>query len=229
MPSDDEAVFDRELAIDGTSIEPMVTWGTSPEDAVPIGALVPDPQSEADAQRRENATTALAYMDLRPGQPLEGLAIDRVFIGSCTNSRIEDLRAAAAVLRGRKAAVPAMIVPGSTQVKRQAEAEGLDRIFREAGAEWLHSGCSMCVAMNATWSRRTSAAPRLDRISSAARGRIANTFKSPRWRLPPRSPAATDVRRCRSGLTCRHSRRYGDCSTAYRRHIDTDQISRHAS
>ena len=148
LPTDDEAVFDREIAVDGSSIEPMVTWGTSPEDAVPIGARVPDPQAEADLRRRESATTALAYMDLRPGQPLEGLAIDRVFIGSCTNSRIEDLRAAATVLRGRKAAVPAMIVPGSTQVKRQAEAEGLDRIFREAGAEWLESGCSMCVAMN---------------------------------------------------------------------------------
>jgi 3-isopropylmalate/(R)-2-methylmalate dehydratase large subunit len=148
LPSDDEAVFDRELAIDGLSIEPMVTWGTSPEDAVPIGARVPDPQSETDMQRRESATAALAYMDLRPGQPLAGLAIDRVFIGSCTNSRIEDLRIAAMVLQGRKATVPTMIVPGSTPVKRQAEAEGLDRIFREAGAEWLHSGCSMCVAMN---------------------------------------------------------------------------------
>ena len=148
LPSDDEAVFDRELALDGSSIEPMVTWGTSPEDAVPIGARVPDPQTQTDTQRRESTAAALAYMDLRPGQPLEGLAIDRVFIGSCTNSRIEDLRAAAAVLRGRKTAVPAMIVPGSTQVKRQAEAEGLDRIFQEAGAEWLESGCSMCVAMN---------------------------------------------------------------------------------
>ena len=148
LPSDADAVFDREIEVDGSAIEPMVTWGTSPEDAVPIGAVVPDPQALADTRRRENSFKSLDYMNLRPGQPLDGLAIDRVFIGSCTNSRIEDLRAAAAVFRGRKSAVPAMIVPGSTQVKRQAEAEGLDRIFREAGAEWLESGCSMCVAMN---------------------------------------------------------------------------------
>jgi len=148
LPSDEESVFDRELEIDGSSIEPMVTWGTSPEDAVPIGARVPDPQSLADARRRESTAMALAYMNLLPGQPLEGLPIDCVFIGSCTNSRIEDLRAAASVLRGRKTAVPTMIVPGSTQVKRQAEAEDLDRVFRESGAEWLESGCSMCVAMN---------------------------------------------------------------------------------
>jgi 3-isopropylmalate/(R)-2-methylmalate dehydratase large subunit len=148
LPSDEDAVFDREIEIDGSSIEPMITWGTSPEDAVPIGARVPDPQALADARRRENSIKSLDYMNLRPGQSLDGLAIDRVFIGSCTNSRIEDLRAAAAVFRGRKTAVPAMIVPGSTQVKHQAEAEGLDRVFREAGAEWLESGCSMCVAMN---------------------------------------------------------------------------------
>jgi 3-isopropylmalate/(R)-2-methylmalate dehydratase large subunit len=148
LPSDDGAAFDREIEIDGATIEPMVTWGTSPEDAVPISARVPDPQNLADARRRENSVNSLAYMALRPGQAMEGLAIDRVFIGSCTNSRIEDLRAAAAVFRGRKSAVPAMIVPGSTQVKRQAEAEGLDRVFRDAGAEWLESGCSMCVAMN---------------------------------------------------------------------------------
>ena len=147
LPSGDDAVFDREVAIDGSAIEPMVTWGTSPEDAVPIGARVPDPRELAQA-RREGAARALEYMDLRPGQPLAGLRIDRVFIGSCTNSRIEDLRAAAAVFEGRKAAVPAMIVPGSTQVKRQAEAEGLDRVFREAGASWKESGCSMCVAIN---------------------------------------------------------------------------------
>jgi 3-isopropylmalate/(R)-2-methylmalate dehydratase large subunit len=147
LPSDDDAVFDREVAIDGSAIEPMVTWGTSPEDAVPIGTRVPDPRELAQA-RRESAARALEYMDLRPGQPLAGLRIDRVFIGSCTNSRIEDLRAAAAVFEGRKAAVPAMIVPGSTQVKRQAEAEGLDRVFRDAGASWMESGCSMCVAIN---------------------------------------------------------------------------------
>ncbi|MGQ0384629.1 MAG: 3-isopropylmalate dehydratase large subunit [Gammaproteobacteria bacterium] len=148
LPSDPGAAFDREVTIDGGAVEPMVTWGTSPEDALPIGGVVPDPQGQGDAARRANMQTALEYMDLRPGRPLAGLAIDRVFIGSCTNSRIEDLRAAAAVFAGHKAAVPAMVVPGSTQVKRQAEAEGLDRIFRDAGVQWLESGCSMCVAIN---------------------------------------------------------------------------------
>jgi 3-isopropylmalate/(R)-2-methylmalate dehydratase large subunit len=115
----------------------MVTWGTSPEHAAPITGVVP-----------ESPTRVLEYMGLVPGARLEGLEVDRVFIGSCTNSRIEDLRVAAAVVRGRKARVPAMVVPGSGLVKAQAEAEGLDRIFREARFEWRHAGCSMCVAMN---------------------------------------------------------------------------------
>jgi 3-isopropylmalate/(R)-2-methylmalate dehydratase large subunit len=137
LPGDDGARFDREVALDGSAIVPMVTWGTSPEDALPIDAVVPDAKPQA-----------LAYMGLTPGTRLTDIAIDRVFIGSCTNSRIEDLRAAAAVLRGRKAVVPAMVVPGSGLVKRQAEAEGLDRVFRDAGVEWRHAGCSMCVGIN---------------------------------------------------------------------------------
>jgi 3-isopropylmalate/(R)-2-methylmalate dehydratase large subunit len=137
LPSDEGARFDSEVALDGGVIAPMVTWGTSPEDALPIDAVVPDAKPQA-----------LAYMGLVPGTRLTDIAVDRVFIGSCTNSRIEDLRAAAAMARGRKAVVPTLVVPGSGLVKRQAEAEGLDRVFREAGFEWRHAGCSMCVGIN---------------------------------------------------------------------------------
>jgi 3-isopropylmalate/(R)-2-methylmalate dehydratase large subunit len=148
LPSDPDAFFDREVSLDAKSIEPMATWGTSPEHGIGVSGAVPDPAREADAARRESMEQALRYMDLRPGQAMEGLAIDRVFIGSCTNSRLEDLRIAAQVVRGRKAAVPAMVVPGSGLVKRAAEAEGLDMIFREAGLDWREPGCSMCVGMN---------------------------------------------------------------------------------
>ena len=148
LPSDNEAVFDREVVLEGRDIAPMVTWGTSPEDAIAITAQVPDPASFASAEKRKAAAKSLEYMDLTPGTKLDGLKIDKVFIGSCTNSRIEDLRAAAAVLKGRKAAVQAIVVPGSTQVKAQAEAEGIAQIFRDAGFEWRESGCSMCAAMN---------------------------------------------------------------------------------
>ncbi|MFM8681386.1 MAG: 3-isopropylmalate dehydratase large subunit [Alphaproteobacteria bacterium] len=137
LPSDEGARFDAEVALDAAAIAPMVTWGTSPEDALPIDGVVPDAKPQA-----------LAYMGLVPGTRLTDIAVDRVFIGSCTNSRIEDLRAAAAVARGRKAVVPTLVVPGSGLVKRQAEAEGLDRVFREAGFEWRHAGCSMCVGIN---------------------------------------------------------------------------------
>ena len=137
LPSDPGARFDAEVTLDAATLEPMVTWGTSPEHAAPISGVVPA------APRR-----ALEYMGLAPGTRLEGLPVDRVFIGSCTNSRIEDLRAAAAAIRGGKASVPAIVVPGSGLVKRQAEAEGLDRAFRDAGFEWRHSGCSMCVGIN---------------------------------------------------------------------------------
>jgi 3-isopropylmalate/(R)-2-methylmalate dehydratase large subunit len=148
LRSDDDAQFDREVGLDAAGIAPMVTWGTSPEAAAPITERVPDPASAPDAARRDSMERALAYMDLRAGMPLTDIAIDRVFIGSCTNSRIEDLRAAAKVLDGRRAVVPAMAVPGSGLVKAQAEAEGLDATFKRAGFEWREAGCSMCVGMN---------------------------------------------------------------------------------
>jgi 3-isopropylmalate/(R)-2-methylmalate dehydratase large subunit len=148
LPSDPGARFDREVTLDGAAIAPMVTWGTSPQEAVPVTGRVPDPAEAGDAGRRAAMERMLAYMDLRPGTPITDIAVDRVFIGSCTNSRLEDLRAAAAVARGRRAVVPAWVVPGSGLVKRAAEAEGLDRVFRDAGFEWREPGCSMCVGMN---------------------------------------------------------------------------------
>ncbi len=148
LPSDADARFDREVDLDASSLSPMVTWGTNPEHGAGVNAAVPDPALERDPVRRQSMELALSYMELKPGQALEGLAMDRVFIGSCTNSRLEDLRIAAKVVKGRKAAIPAMVVPGSGLVKLAAEAEGLDRIFREAGLEWREPGCSMCVGMN---------------------------------------------------------------------------------
>jgi 3-isopropylmalate/(R)-2-methylmalate dehydratase large subunit len=151
LKSDDDAKFDAEIVIDAKSIVPMVTWGTSPEQALPITAYVPDPKAIADDGQRAAIERALAYMDLTPGTALADVKIDRVFIGSCTNGRIEDLRAAAEIAKGRKVAahVGAMVVPGSGLVKAQAEEEGLDEIFLEAGFEWREPGCSMCLAMNA--------------------------------------------------------------------------------
>lgn len=148
--SDPGAQFDKEVALDASELIPMVTWGTSPDQAAPIGACVPDPAHEPDAIRRMDLQRALRYMGLEPGTPLTEIAISHAFIGSCTNARIEDLRDAARVVQGRKVAanVRAMIVPGSTQVRDQAEAEGLAQIFQEAGFEWRQSGCSMCLAMN---------------------------------------------------------------------------------
>ena len=148
LPSDPAARFDREITLDGAEIVPVVTWGTSPEDALPVTTTVPDPARTDDPARASHWRDALDYMGLRAGQPLTEIAVDRVFIGSCTNGRIEDLRAAAAVLSGRRAAVPGLVSPGSSLVKRQAEEEGLDRIFVKAGLEWVESGCSMCVGMN---------------------------------------------------------------------------------
>ena len=148
LATDDGASFDREVALDGTTIAPVVTWGTSPEDALPIDASVPDPAREPDEMRAKYLREALDYMGIAPGKRLTDIAVDRVFIGSCTNARIEDLRAAAAVLAGRTSKVPGLVSPGSTPVKRQAEQEGLDRIFRDAGLEWGESGCSMCVGIN---------------------------------------------------------------------------------
>jgi 3-isopropylmalate/(R)-2-methylmalate dehydratase large subunit len=150
LRSDPGAHYDAEVELDVAALQPMVTWGTSPDQAAPIGARVPDPQQEPDPIRRQDLQRALRYMGLQPGERLAAIRISHAFIGSCTNARIEDLRDAARVVRGRRVAshVRAMIVPGSTLVREQAEAEGLARIFREAGFEWRQSGCSMCLAMN---------------------------------------------------------------------------------
>jgi 3-isopropylmalate/(R)-2-methylmalate dehydratase large subunit len=148
LATDSDARFDREATLDATGIAPTVTWGTSPQDALPITARVPDPGDFGDPIRRQGVTRTLGYMGLRPGLALDGIPINRVFIGSCTNSRLEDLRIAARVARGRRAMVPAWVVPGSGLIKRRAEAEGLDQIFRDAGFEWREPGCSMCVGMN---------------------------------------------------------------------------------
>jgi 3-isopropylmalate/(R)-2-methylmalate dehydratase large subunit len=148
LPGDDGAAFDREVHIDANALEPTITWGTTPEEALPVTARIPSAADLQGADKRAHAVEALRYMGLAPGTPITEIAIDRAFIGTCTNGRIEDLRAAAAVLKGRKIVVPGWISPGSTQVKRQAEVEGLDRIFTEAGFEWRDSGCSSCAAMN---------------------------------------------------------------------------------
>jgi 3-isopropylmalate/(R)-2-methylmalate dehydratase large subunit len=148
LPSDADAAFDQEVTVDGGAIAPMVTWGNSPQDAVPVTEPVPDPAAEPDPERRQAMAAALDYMGLTPGRPMTEVSVDKVFIGSCTNGRIEDLRAAAAVAKGRKAAVPTLVVPGSGLVKAQAEAEGLDRVFLAAGMEWRHAGCSMCIGVN---------------------------------------------------------------------------------
>jgi len=150
LPSDPDAVFDRTIAFDVSDLVPQVTWGTSPQDALPIDGRVPDPELAPSEGERLRWARALDYMGLEPGMALRDVAIDHVFIGSCTNGRLEDLRDAAGVVLGRRVAdgVRAIVVPGSTAVRRAAEAEGLDRIFRDAGFEWREAGCSMCVAMN---------------------------------------------------------------------------------
>lgn len=148
LASDDGAAFDRKVTLDASGLAPMVTWGVSPEDALPITATVPDPANEPDADKRAAIERALDYMALTPGAPLDGIAVDRVFIGSCTNGRLEDLRAVASVLRGKTIKVPGFVAPGSGLVKAAAEAEGLDKIFRDAGFEWRDPGCSMCVGIN---------------------------------------------------------------------------------
>jgi len=152
LVSDRDAKFDREVSLDGRAILPQVTWGTSPEMVVAVDGVVPDPEKEKDGARREGMEHALVYMGLTPRTPITEIALDKVFIGSCTNSRIEDLRHAAAVVKGRRVAAnirAALVVPGSGLVKAQAEKEGLDRVFRDAGFEWRQPGCSMCLAMNA--------------------------------------------------------------------------------
>lgn len=148
LVTDDGAAFDREVSLTAEEIAPTVTWGVTPEDALPVTAVVPDPEALPDPARAAHARSALDYMGLQPGQAIEAIRVDRVFIGSCTNARIEDLRAAAAVLAGRRAVVPGLVSAGSSAVKRRAEEEGLDRVFVQAGLEWAESGCSMCVGMN---------------------------------------------------------------------------------
>jgi 3-isopropylmalate/(R)-2-methylmalate dehydratase large subunit len=150
LPSDEGARYDKEVSLDAATIEPQVTWGTSPQDVQPISGRVPDPRAETDPGRRAAMERALEYMGLEPGTPIDEIRIDKVFFGSCTNARIEDLRAAAEVVRGRRVAanVHAMVVPGSGLVKHQAEEEGLDQVFIEAGFDWREPGCSMCLGMN---------------------------------------------------------------------------------
>ncbi len=150
LRGDDDAVFDKEVVLDAAAIEPFVTWGTNPAQGSPLSASVPDPDSFADEGARAAARRALDYMGLEPATPLRDIAVDTVFLGSCTNGRLEDLRAAAAVLEGRRVAgsVRMLVVPGSVRVRLAAEAEGLDVVFKDAGAEWRHAGCSMCLGMN---------------------------------------------------------------------------------
>jgi 3-isopropylmalate/(R)-2-methylmalate dehydratase large subunit len=152
LKSDADAKFDQEVVLNAADIKPQVSWGTSPEMVAAVDGVVPDPEKETDAVKRTGYRQALAYMGLTPGTPIHDIALDKVFIGSCTNSRIEDLRAAAVVAKGKRIAKNiklAMVVPGSGLVKTQAEKEGLDKIFIEAGFEWREPGCSMCLAMNA--------------------------------------------------------------------------------
>ena len=150
LPTDDGATYDKSIVIDANALEPMITFGTNPGMGIPITAAIPNPGDVTDPLERDSLAKALRYMDLAPGKPLLGHKVDVVFIGSCTNSRISDLRNAANILKGRKVhpGVRVMVVPGSQQVKAQAQAEGLDKIFREAGADWREAGCSMCIAMN---------------------------------------------------------------------------------
>ncbi len=150
LPSDADAKFDAEVILHADEIEPFVTWGTNPGQGLPLNREVPDPASFADPQERSAAERALTYMDLRPGTPMKSIKIDTVFLGSCTNGRIEDLRAAAEIIKGKKVAPDTrmLVVPGSARVRLEAEGEGLDRIFLEAGAEWRSAGCSMCLGMN---------------------------------------------------------------------------------
>jgi len=150
LPSDPDAVFDREVTLDASTLTPFVTWGTNPAQAAPLSGAVPDPSAMTDPGQRTSAERALTYMGLEPGLPLTGIRVDTVFVGSCTNGRLEDLRAAAEVLRGRTVAgsVRMLVVPGSMQVKAAAEKEGLDQVFAAAGAQWRSAGCSMCLGMN---------------------------------------------------------------------------------
>jgi 3-isopropylmalate/(R)-2-methylmalate dehydratase large subunit len=202
LATEEGARFDREVSLDASAIAPMVTWGTSPEAALPITGRVPDPAEVTDQERRSDMQHALDYMGLAPGTRLDEIAIDRVFIGSCTNSRIEDLRAAARVVDGRRSLVPAMVVPGSGLVKAQAEAEGLDRIFRAAGFEWRDAGCSMCVGMNgdlvASGERCASTSNR-NFVGRQGRGARTHLVSPPMAAAAAVTGRLTDVRRLMAG------------------------------
>jgi len=184
LASDDDATFNREVDIDVSEIEPQITWGTSPEHTIKISSTVPDPVDAPDATSRDGWQKALAYMGLNPGQKLEGTKVDRVFIGSCTNSRLSDLRAAAEVVRGKQVAdgVIAWVVPGSAPVKKAAEAEGIDEVFMNAGFEWRMPGCSMCVAVN-----DETVAPQQRCVSTSNRNFVGR--QGPRARTHLASPA----------------------------------------
>ena len=200
LASDADAEFDCELGVDAAEVVPTVTWGTSPEHAIAVDGIIPDPDGAADQAKRENGRAALDYMGLEPGRPLAGAEVDIVFIGSCNNSRMEDLRAAAAVARGRKVAegVRAWVVAGSELVKRQAEAEGIDRVFLDAGFEWREPGCSMCVAANGE-----AAPPGARVVSTSNRNFVGRQGPGARTHLASPAMAAaaavtgviTDVRR----------------------------------
>ena len=185
LPSDADASFDQEVLIDVTKIIPQVTWGISPEHVIGVDGRIPDPQAIGDPARRAAIETALDYMGLKPGAPIAGTPVDWVFIGSCTNSRLSDLRAAAEVARGRKVApgVRAWIVPGSETVKRDAVAEGLDRVFIDAGFEWREPGCSMCLAANGE-----TVAPGQRSVSTSNRNFVGR--QGPRARTHLASPAS---------------------------------------
>ena len=178
LPSDENAIYDKKISIDAIKLVPTVTWGTSPEDTAPITGTVPDPKNEKDLAIKAKLERALSYMDLKPGQKISEIKIDTVFIGSCTNSRIEDLRAASKIVKGKKVSneIRAMIVPGSGLVKEQAEKEGLDAIFKEAGFDWREPGCSMCLAMNADrLSPGERAASTSNRNFEGRQGRLGRT------------------------------------------------------
>ena len=178
LPSDENAIYDKKISIDASKLVPTVTWGTSPEDTAPITGTVPDPKNEKDLAIKAKLERALSYMDLKPGQKISEIKIDTVFIGSCTNSRIEDLRAASKIVKGKKVSneIRAMIVPGSGLVKEQAEKEGLDTIFKEAGFDWREPGCSMCLAMNADrLSPGERAASTSNRNFEGRQGRLGRT------------------------------------------------------
>jgi 3-isopropylmalate/(R)-2-methylmalate dehydratase large subunit len=203
LAGDSDAACDRELRFHVSKLEPQITWGTSPQDVVSVTGRVPDPARAPDSARRAAMERALEYMGLAPGAKLDGLEVDRVFIGSCTNSRLSDLRTAAAVVRGRHVApnVYAMVVPGSMKVKRDAEGEGLDRVFREAGFEWREPGCSMCAGLNADKvGPRERCVATSNRNFEGRQGPLARTHLA----SPATAAAAavtgriTDVRRLRS-------------------------------